>query len=170
MTSKFQSILLGSVIVGLVATLFGLAQVETQSQVLGTLACCVIPTIGALIATWHYASTNGLTMSPGSGAMMGLSVGVLGYLISLILNIIVSYTGLMPSPFDVDAIMELSRESMVNQGMSDEEIDRGIDMARQYYPAFVAAAAVVYALIGAVVGAIGANVFKHGAVAEEAAE
>lgn len=162
MTGKFQSILLGGTIVGLLATLFGLIQFGAQSQILGSLACCVIPTVGALVATWHYTSTNGLTIRAGEGAMMGLTACIVGYVISLVLSLLVSFTGLMPSPFDVEAVIELTEDSMINRGSSQEEIDQAIGFMRQFYFVFVGVAVVAYGVLGAVVGAIGANVFKHG--------
>ena len=168
MTGKFQSILLGAMIVGLLATILSLIQFGVQSQILGSVACCLIPTLGAIVATWHFASTNALTIPAGQGAMMGLSVALLGWVISTILSMLVALTGLMPSPFDVDAIVELAKESMVNQGNSQAEIDTAVGFMRQYYLVLVAVTVVVYGLIGAVAGAIGANVFKHGAAAEVA--
>lgn len=162
MTGKFQSILLGSMVVGLLATLFGLIQFSVQSQVLGSLSCCVIPTVGALMATWHYTSTNGLTIRAGEGALIGLAAGVLGYFISLVLSVVVSVTGLMPSPFDVEAVIEMTQDAMVNRGSSQTEIDQATGFMRQFYFAFIAVAVVAYGVLGAVVGAIGASIFKHG--------
>lgn len=162
MTGKSQSILLGGMIVGLLATLFGLVQFSVQSQVLGTVACCVIPTVGALMATWHYTSTNALTIRAGEGAMMGLSACVLGYVISVVLTVLISFTGLVPSPFDVDAVIEVTRNTMSESGSSEEEIDMAVEFIAQYFHFFTVIAVVMYALLGAVVGAIGANVYKHG--------
>lgn len=170
MTGKFQSILLGALIVGLLATLLSLLQIGMQSQVLGSLACCAIPTIGGLMATWHYTSTNELTIRAGEGALIGLAACVLGYVVSLILSVAVSFTGLMPSPFDVDAIVEMAQDSMISRGSSQQEIDQVIGFTRNYYVAIVGAVILAYGIFGAVVGAIGANIFKHGAPETPAAE
>lgn len=161
MTGKYQSILLGSMIVGLLSALFSLVQYSVQSQILGTAACCAIPTIGALMATWHYTSTNTLTIQAGEGALMGLATCMIGYFISVILSVLISFTGLAPSPFDVDAVMEITRNSMLDRGSSEEEIDTAVGMIRQYFFLFSLIAIVAYGLFGAVVGAIGASVFKH---------
>jgi hypothetical protein len=163
MTGKSQSILLGAMIVGLLSTIFGLVQFSIQSQVLGSLACCLIPTVGALVSTWHYTSTNALTIRAGEGAMIGLVASILCYFISLVLSVLVSYTGLMPSPFDVEAMIEMTEESLVNRGSSQEEIDMAIGAMRDFYFLFVIVAIVAYGVLGAVVGAIGANLFKRGA-------
>lgn len=163
MTGKFQSILLGAMIVGLLATLFGLVQFSVQSQLLSTAACCTIPSIGALVSTWHYASTNAITIRAGEGAMIGLAACILGYVISVVLTVLISFTGLVPSPFDVDAVIELTRERMLEAGSSSEEIDKAVGIMEQYFYLFSLIAVVMYALLGAVVGAIGANIFKHGA-------
>ena len=149
-------------IVGLLATIFGLVQFSVQSQVLGSLACCVIPTTGALLATWHYTSTNALTIRAGEGAMIGLAACILGYFISLVLSLLVSYTGLMPSPFDVEAVIEMTQESMVDRGSSQAEIDQAIGFMRKFYLVFVIVAMLAYGALGAVVGAIGASLFKRG--------
>jgi hypothetical protein len=170
MTGKTQSIILGSLIVGLLATLFGLIQYNVQSQVLGTVACCLIPTVGALVATWHYTSTNAITIRAGEGAMMGLAAGIIGYFVSLILSVLVSFTGLVPSPFDVDAVIEITQNTMVESGSSDEEIETAIGFIEQFFYLFIVIAVVTYALIGAVVGAIGANIFKHGSPETELTE
>ena len=162
MTGKSQSILLGAMIVGLLATIFGLVQFSVQSQVFGTLACCVIPTAGALLATWHYTSTNALTIRAGEGAMIGLAACILGNFVSLGLSLVVSYTGLMPSPFDVEAVIEMTQESMVDRGSSQAEIDQAIGFMREFYFVFVIVAVVAYGVLGAVVGAIGASLFKRG--------
>jgi hypothetical protein len=162
MTGKSQSILLASLIVGLLATLFGLIQFNVQSQVLGTAACCIIPTVGGLMATWHYTSINSITIRAGEGAMMGLAACVIGYVVSLVLSVLVSFTGLMPGPFDIEAVVEVTRSSMMESGTSEEEIETAIGFVRQYFYLFIVVALVAYGLLGAVVGAIGANVFKHG--------
>jgi len=149
-------------IVGLLATIFGLVQFSVQSQVFGTLACCVIPTAGALLATWHYTSANALTIRAGDGAMIGLAACILGNFVSLVLSLLVSYTGLMPSPFDVEAVIEMTQQSMVDRGSSQAEIDQAIGFMREFYFVFVIVAVVAYGVLGAVAGAIGASLFKRG--------
>lgn len=162
MTGKFQSILLGSMIVGLLAALFGLVQYNVQSQVLATVSCCVIPTIGALMATWHYTSTNSLTISAGEGATMGLAACALGYVVSVVLSVLISFTGLIPSPFDVQAVLDITRDSMVESGSSEEEMEVALGMIEQYFFLFSLIGIVAYGLFGAVVGAIGGSIYKKG--------
>ncbi|HEX9659492.1 MAG TPA: hypothetical protein VGA18_04290 [Rhodothermales bacterium] len=162
MTGKSQSIFLGAMVVGLLATIFGMVQFSAQSQVLGSVACCVIPTVGALVATWHYTSTNTLTIRAGEGAMIGLAACIIGYFVSLVLSLLVSYTGLMPSPFDVEAVIEMTQESMVDSGSSQAEIDQAIGFMREFFFVFVMVGIVAYGVLGAVVGAIGARLFKRG--------
>ncbi|MGA7307293.1 MAG: hypothetical protein WBW88_20700, partial [Rhodothermales bacterium] len=86
------------------------------------------------------------------------------------LSVGVSFTGLMPNPFDVDAIVEMAQDSMISRGSSQQEIDQAIGFMRNYYIAIIAAVILAYGIFGAVVGAIGANIFEHGAPETPAAE
>ena len=167
MTGKFQSILLGGLIVGLLGSLFGLAQFGVQSQVLGWLACCVVPTTGAFVSTWHYASTNAITIPQGQGATIGLAACLLGYAISAVLSVLISLTGLIPNPFDAEAVMQLTRERMMQSGSSAEQIDKATEFVGHYFYLFNIIAVIAYGLLGAVAGAIGANLFKRGSAQPE---
>ena len=160
MSGKFQSILLGALIAGILGAAYHVIQFSYQSQLMGALACCLVPTVGALAATWHYTTTNALTIQSGEGAMIGLSACILGYVVSVVLAIAISIAGLAPSPFDVDAIVELARENMIEQGQDPDVIDQSEEWTRKLFWVFPIVAIAANALFGAVVGAIGANVFK----------
>jgi hypothetical protein len=167
MSSRFQSIFLGAVVVALIGTVFTVVLQNQQSQILGAISCCVIPTIGALIAVWHYTSTNELTLKAGQGAMLGFWAALLGFLLSYVLTVIISYVGVVPSPFDVEAQLELAQERMMEQGMSGDQMDQAEEFTRKFFFVFHIAGFVIYALIGAIGGAIGANIFKKGTASDE---
>jgi len=57
----------------------------SPSTVLGTLTC-LVGAFGGLVAVWHYARTNDLTMKLGRGALIGFLTGVVMVFIGLIFN------------------------------------------------------------------------------------
>ena len=162
MTGKFQSILLGALVAGILGSAYHVIQFSYQSQVMGIVACCLIPTAGALIATWHYTTSNSLTIPNGEGAIIGVSACVLGYLVSVALTITISMIGVVPGPFDVDAIVELSKQTMIDQGRDEAVIEQSEVFTRKFFWAFPVIGIVANALFGAVIGAIGAHLFKKG--------
>ena len=162
MSGKFQSILLGALLTGILAAAYYVVQFGNQSQILGALSCCVVPTVGALVAVWHYTTTNALTLASGQGATIGMSAGALGYVISWVLALLISLTGIVPGPFDMEAIVEVTRDAMVEQGQDPAIIDQSIEMVRQFFWLGPVIGVAAYSAFGAVVGAIAANVFKKG--------
>lgn len=162
MSGKFQSILLGAIVAGILGSTYHVLQFSYQSQILGVVLCCAIPTVGALIATWHFTTTNTITITAGEGAMIGLLACVGGYVVSLILSSLVAVLGVAPGPFDVDAIIEMTRNQMVEQGQDPETIDQATEITRKFFWGFAAMGIVANALFGAIVGAIGATLFKKG--------
>jgi hypothetical protein len=162
MTDKFQSIILGALVFGILGAAYHVIQFSYQSQIAGVVTCCLLPTIGALVATWHYTTSNSLTIPLGEGAVIGLSASLLGYAVTIVLALLISVIGIAPSPFDVEAIIELSRESLIEKGQPDEVIQQSEEITRNFFWIFPVVGIAAYALFGAVVGAIGASVFKKG--------
>jgi hypothetical protein len=167
MTGKFQSILLGALVTGLLSSAYWVIQFGYQSQVLGIVVCCAVPTVGALLAVWHFTTTNSLTIRAGEGALMGLMACLLGYVISYVLNILVAAVGVAPSPFDVDAIVELTRDSMIEQGQDPAVIEQSEEFTRKLFWVFPLIGLAANAVFGAVVGAVGASLFKKGGTSAE---
>ena len=77
-------------------------------------------------------------------------------------TIIISIIGVAPSPFDVDAIVEVSRQGMIEQGQDQNVIEQAEEFTRKFFWVFPFIAIVANVLFGAIVGGIGANVFKKG--------
>lgn len=169
MSGKFQSILLGALLTGVLSAAYFVISFSGASQIMGIVACCVVPTVGALVAVWHYTTTNSLTIPAGEGAVIGLSASLLGSaVISNVLVFALSLIDIVPHPFDVEAIVANAERQMIEQGQEQEVIDQSVEFTRNFFWAFVGVFTGVYALFGAIVGAIGANVFKKGPAGEAA--
>lgn len=169
MSGKFQSIVLGALLTGVLNAAYYVMQFSGTSQIMQMVACCVVPTIGALVAVWHYTTTNSLTITAGEGALIGLSASLLGSIVvSNVLVFALSLLDIVPHPFDVDAIVENTERMLTEQGQEPEIIEQSVEMTRNFFWAFVGVGLAAFALFGAVVGAIGANVFKKGPAGEAA--
>ncbi|MDB5025424.1 MAG: hypothetical protein JWP78_3179 [Mucilaginibacter sp.] len=65
------------------------------------------------------------------------------------------------SPEVLAKAMESQRDKMTGQGLSSEQIDKGIEIGKKYGAIFGAiGAAVAYAILGVIIGLIGAAIFK----------
>lgn len=65
------------------------------------------------------------------------------------------------SPEVLTKTMELQRDKMAEQGLSNEQIDKGIDIGKKYGAIFGAVgAAIAYAIMGVIISLIGAAIFK----------
>jgi len=65
------------------------------------------------------------------------------------------------SPEVLSKTMELQRDKMAAQGLSSEQIDKGIEIGKKYGAIFGAiGAAIVYTILGVIIGLIGAAIFK----------
>lgn len=156
MTGKTSSILIGVlayVFIGIVLQLVA-AGTGFLSSVLG----CLVILGSAMVAVWHYTSTNGLTIPAGEGAGMGALVGLFGAVLAGLLTYLLISAGAMPDPAD------LALEQMRSQGMTDEQIEEARGMAEMFSSPLMVllVGGVIGALVGAIGGAIGASVFKKG--------
>lgn len=153
MPSKQQSILIGGVVVGILST-----------SVIGliNLICCAGVIIGGMAGVWHYTSTHGLTIEASEGAVIGALSGVLGAIIAGILTYILMTLGL-------DIAQNIQQSILENYGgnLSAEELEamQG-GTGPLVYALGVLFNVVVYAIFGAIGGAIGASVFKKGSASE----
>lgn len=158
---------------GLVAAILGSAiGIGAQSnQFIGILACCLPPIVGALLTIWHYTNTHTLTLTSGEGAGMGALSGLAGYILSIPITFALSLAGIIPSPFDTDAQLEAARDRFRDQldsgQITQEQFEQMVDTTAQFATPtmillFMGLALVVYAVVGAAGGAIGASLFKKG--------
>ncbi|MDX1420087.1 MAG: hypothetical protein R3181_08980 [Rubricoccaceae bacterium] len=155
MPSKTPSILIGAAVYVAIALLISFLQLT--GVVGGLLGCLVIFTAG-LVAVWHYTSTHHLTIKAGEGAGMGALAGLLGAVVGGAISFALISAGILPDP------IELTRQQMVNQGLSDAEMEQALAMAETFSSPIIGLAigSVLGALFGAASGALGAALFKKG--------
>jgi len=65
------------------------------------------------------------------------------------------------SPGILDKAMETQRAAMADKGMASDQVDKAMDIAKKWGPLIGAfGAAIAYAIFGAIIGLIGAAIFK----------
>lgn len=169
MPSKTQSILLGAAI----GTVLGLVQLflasngGTAGQYLSSAVCCLTAVFGAGGAVWHYTSTHRLTIPAGTGATMGSAALVLGAVVSGAIGWLLQLVGVVPSD---EVLLERARQQALEQNpnLEPEQLDQIMQFTETMSgPLGMVAGIVVMALLGAIVGAIAASVFKKGAVSDD---
>lgn len=152
MPSRTQSILIGGLVTGILST-----------SVLGmiNILCCAGVIIGAMVGVWHYTEENSLTIPSSQGALIGALCGVIGAVIAGILNQLLMTIGL-------DFGMAMQEQFMRNMGMSAEQLEqmREMQQGQQGNVLWTIGGIVfsmfLFAIFGALGGAIGASVFQKG--------
>lgn len=152
MPSRTQSILIGGLVAGLLST-----------SVLGmiNLLCCAGVLIGAGVGVWHYTEENRLTIPAGQGALIGALCGVVGAVLAGVLNQLLVVMGL-------DFATAMQENVMRNFGMSAEQLAQMREMQQAQQGNVLWAImgtlfnVVLFAIFGAIGGAIGASIFQKG--------
>lgn len=131
-----------------------------STSVLGmiNLLCCAGVIIGAMVGVWHYTEENRLTIPSNQGALIGALSGVLGAVIAGLLNQLLIAIGL--------DFATAFQESMLQRfGMSAEQLEQ-MQQAQEGGAIWVIVGTlfnvVLFAIFGALGGAIGASVFQKG--------
>ena len=161
MPSKTQSILVAAAVGAVLTVLTSfLAASGGGVQYVGSALGCISIIAVPMLAVWHYTTTHHLTLSAGSGAGLGamasIASGILGYIVSFGLQAI----NVLPTQ---EEMIASQREQMLSQGLTAEQIDQAMGFATAMSgPIGIIAGVAIAALIGAIVGAIGASVFKKG--------
>lgn len=153
MQEKKQSIILGSAVVTVLSTSY-LGFVNCL--------CCAGVIAGAMVAVWHYTSNNGITISAGEGAVMGLTVAIIGGLVSAVLDYVLIKMGIRADQAILQAVLD-----MMGDSMPPESYDQMVEQMEQEvtFGAFALQAilgVVIFSIFGAIGGAIGASIFKKG--------
>ena len=147
MSDKFQSILLGGAVTGLV-----LSFLPVIHPFLSCLFCLFIPLAGFL-SIWHYVNTNGERIEAGPAAGVGALAGLVAAVVSGVIGWALTSAGLAPD------MQDFMRDFLESRGMDPDEVDT----ATQQSPAATAVGfvvnIVVSAVLGAAGGAIGGSVF-----------
>lgn len=160
MGSQQRAILLGALVTGLLATVFAIIGQGNTSPVLGIAACCLPSLLGPLTAIWNYTNTESLSISTGEGAKMGFMAGAGGGLIAGVLSYVLRMVGVIPSEEEVLAKL---RDTWVEQGLTAEQIETAEKMTGfASGPIAIIISIVVLGILGAIIGMIGAAIFKKG--------
>lgn len=153
MTTRQQSVLIGAVVVGLLATSY-LSFINT--------ICCLGGIIGGAVAAQQYVSRSAVgSIEAGEGAILGALAGAGGSVLSSILN-----RALRPLNLDPQSISQSFMENMqAMQGMQGQSSMPQGFMQGQGDAGFVfmllgfAINLTLYTIFGAIGGAIGASLF-----------
>ncbi len=167
MPSKTQSILVGGLVAAVTGTILqvagyvsGATSPVDPNPVLGIifniLGCMVMLTSG-LVAVWHYATENELTLKGSQGVGIGSLAGIVYAVAGIVLGWVLVLLNVLPSP---EETLELMRDA----GTFDAP---GAEQAESITRIMVTWGWVVMAFIGGVLmgligGAIGAALFKRG--------
>ena len=165
MPNKMPSILVGALVLTVISVLSSVTvgQGGPVAQALG----CISLFIPALVAVWHYTSTQRVTLKAGQGAGIGVMATLLGLVISFAIGYVLQELGITPSFEEVmEAEMARQRDKLAERGMSQEEIDQAMSFAGGGTPLIgMAISLALGAIVGAGTGAVSALVFKKGDVA-----
>jgi len=157
MTGKWTSILIGA-LAGTLALLISTVlsdPTNPMGNIASTAICCLGVISAGLVAVWHYASTNGVTIAGGEGAGMGAAAGAVAAILTGLLSYALIAAGILPDP---EVVMEEMLRNMPEDQRAMAERFGGIGTG----PLGWIINAVIYAVIGAIGGAIGAALFKKG--------
>ncbi len=155
MPSKAQSVLIGGVSMAVVAAIVGFF------PVVGGCLTCVAVLASGLIAVWHYTSTYDLTLTGGAGAAMGAAAGVVVTIVGIVLNFVLAALGLRPG---FGEGRRAALQGLEDSGLEPEQLDqfRGLIESAAFPVVIIVCTLLVYVILGAIGGAIGAASFKKG--------
>ena len=150
MPNKSQSILLAGAAIGVTAAILGLI------PAIGSCLACVAYICAGVLAVWHYTDRHHLTLKGGQGAGIGALAGIVAMAVASILGFLFMAIGLTPP------IRQVIEEQLDASGMDPAQAEQIMEMTSS--PLFIVGvflvALVIYAILGAIGGAIGASVFK----------
>lgn len=153
MSDKSQSIVLAGVSVGIAAAILNLIPVAG-----GCLACLVYLGAG-VVAVWHYTDRHHVTLKGGEGAGLGALAGILAGAVSFALQWLFQAIGLAPN-------WRVAMEEQFEQsGMDPAQMEQIIEMLSSplVMIGIVLGMLIIYAILGALGGVMGASFFKKGA-------
>ncbi|MFT4604766.1 MAG: hypothetical protein ACI9W4_001502 [Rhodothermales bacterium] len=164
MPSKQQSIILGGLVAGLLSTSY-----------LGFInfLCCAGILAGGMVAVWHYASTNELTLSGRQGATLGVQAALLGWGVAVVLNFVLMSAGLRHDLAIAEFFLNNMGDSMPPDqlDMMEEQINTPFSLGWYLKTAILSGSGAfglaLSAGFGAIGGAIGASAFKNGPEEDE---
>lgn len=169
--SYWNSILIASLITALIVTVLSLVggYMTINSEPSGSffnttqifsLLACLLGAMGGLIATWHYSKEYNIAFTIGRGALIGLLVGLVTTIISLVLGFLWE----LIDPSYTQAMMDWQIANMNAMQMPDEARQNAIEsMQDPNSPKNIAMRAVIsfigLGIMNVISGMIGAKVF-----------
>ena len=155
MTTRQKSILAGALITGILST--------SYFNFVNTI-CCLGVMLGGAAAVQQYTSQSGTAVESGDGAIMGALAGAAGAVFASIFEAILRPVGLDSQTISQNMMDEWMRgmEGMEGQpGMSPEMMEQmqSGDMGIVFILLGTAVTMVIYAIFGAIGGAIGTSLF-----------
>lgn len=151
MTPRQQSILTGAVVTGILSTSY-LSFINT--------ACCLGVIVGGVVAVQQFTSRTGRTMEAGDGAVIGALAGVGGAVLGSIFDAMLRPLSLDSNSISQDLMQQWMQDMQGQQGMSPEMMQQfqgegGFMM----FLVGLGFSVVLYAIFGAIGGAIGTAFF-----------
>jgi hypothetical protein len=154
MTPRQQSILVGAVVTGILSTSY-LGLINTF--------CCLGVIIGGGVTAQQYVSRTGGSVEAGDGAVLGAAAGAGGAVLSALVDV-------MLRPFDLDSqavqqtlqesLMQMTGEEGMNQMMQMQQAQgEGPGLLSVMGLLMLALNVVLFAIFGAIGGALGTALF-----------
>jgi len=157
MTTRQQSILIGAVVTGALSTSY-LSFINS--------ICCLGVIIGGMVAVQQYTSRSGAAIEAGDGAVLGALAGVAGAVLGSIFDVVLRPLNLDSSSITQGMMQEWMQDMQGQQGMSPEMMEQfqgggGLMM----FLMGLAFSVVLYAIFGAIGGALGTAFFGEDSAA-----
>ena len=118
--------------------------------------------IGAVVTVWHYTDTNELTISTGHGAKLGVSGAIVGLLVAFVLNFVLVSIGINHETAINDFIIARFGDNMPPEQIEAMQAAGSAEKTMLDYLKGLAMGGAVFAIFGAIGGAISAKMFKKG--------
>lgn len=130
--------------------------------------CCAGVLTGAMVAVWHYTSTNELTLSGSQGASLGVQAALAGFAIAFVLNFVLMSLGIRHDLAVAEWSLNTFGDNMQDAQLEQLEEQLNTPFSLGFYLKTTilsmngAIGIAATAAFGAIGGAIGAAAFKNG--------
>ena len=152
MTTRQRSILAGALITGILST--------SYFNFINTI-CCLGVMLGGVVTIQQFTSQSGTSLEAGDGAILGALSGAAGAVFAAVFEGILRPVGLDSDTISRDMLEEWSRSMEGEQMMSPEMMEQlqSGESGIVFIILGTVVTMVVYALFGAIGGAVGTSIF-----------
>jgi len=152
MSPRQQSILIGSIVTGVLSASY-LSFINT--------ICCLGVIIGGMVAVQQYTSRTGRAVESGDGAVIGALAGAGGAVFGSVFDAALRPLGLDSTSISQGMMEDWMRNMEGQQGMSPEMMQQfqGGERSIMMFVVGLGVSVVLYALFGAIGGALGTAFF-----------